>query len=156
MLSATIATAQQPDAATLVRQRIAQSSDVPLIFGGAVQTISREGDSVIITFRVTEPFRGTLVGDDLVLREWAALWRDDPARFQTGEKGYYFVRAAGDRGFGSVTQRFTELAPGEVLLAPAASSPNGRSRRLRTSSVPLTLASEDFALLLRRLLSENK
>ncbi len=144
------------DAALLARLQIKAVAELPLIFKGEVASISRDGDAMIITFRVREAFRGAPAEDVIVLREWVGPWREDPQRVAAGQRGYFLLRSPTANGFGRMERCFALTREDQVLIEPPAGNLRRTSRRLRGRAHPITMRDEDFAAVLRQELRERK
>ena len=72
-----------------------------IVFAGEVTSVERTGDAIAVTFRVDDGIRSVASGSTYVLREWAGLWADDPARYVVGERWLMLLHAASVSGFAS-------------------------------------------------------
>lgn len=72
-----------------------------VVFAGEVISVERSGDAVAVTFHVDDGIRNAARGSSYVLREWAGLWADDPARYVVGEQRLMLLHASSVCGFAS-------------------------------------------------------
>jgi hypothetical protein len=101
LLAATPALAQFPAATAAELQLMA--SNAAVIFSGQVVAISRQDTAgfVDIRFRIDTPVRNCPQAGFYVLREWAGLWQDDPARYIVGQRRLMLLTARGPSGLSS-------------------------------------------------------
>jgi hypothetical protein len=82
---------------------------------------SEEVTSVAITFRVEQAIRGTRVGQQLTIHEWAGLWATSE-RYRVGERLILFLHVPSKLGLtspvGGAAGRFRVDQGGRVLLDP--------------------------------------
>lgn len=72
-----------------------------VVFTGEVIAVKATGDAVVVMFRVDDGIRNAMRGSTYVLREWAGLWADDPARYVVGERRLMLLHANSVCGFAS-------------------------------------------------------
>jgi hypothetical protein len=148
-----ISAEREPSLAALLSQA---AQNAAFIFLGDVQSITRQEGAMIIVFRVKGSYRGAFSSDTFELREWPGLWAENDSRFIRGEQGIYFLRAAGANGFSSLERRFNIVQANGVVIATPTVTLDNRSRRLRTISTPATMPLDDFEVLLRRSIAEQR
>lgn len=88
-----------PETVEEVLHSLYQRAEV--VFTGEVTSVERTGDAVAVTFRVDDGIRDVASGSTYVLREWAGLWVDDPARYVVGERRLMLLHANSVCGFAS-------------------------------------------------------
>jgi hypothetical protein len=119
------AAGQQAEFSKTVRQ-----ADV--VFAGSVISIVAGDNVYSIAFRVDDPIKGVIRGEDFVLTEWSGRWNDG-APYRVGEQLLVFLRTTTASGLTSpMPEGVLRIRAGNVELPH-----NRRSKRLssRTRSV---------------------
>lgn len=133
-----------------------------LIFSGTVTRIERQPatpgqsvETVKITFRVENAFRGTTPGDTLTISQWIGLWSSGQ-RYRVGEHVIVFLYPPSKLGLTSVVAgslgRFQFDSWGHILLSPQQLSALQKDPVLGGKS---RLRFSDFALAVRRASEEE-
>lgn len=135
-----------------------------LIFSGKVMSVkpersvgSDEVASVAITFQVEQAIRGTRVGRQLTIHEWAGLWTTGE-RYRVGERLMLFLHVPSKLGLtspvGGAAGRFAVDQMGRVLLDPI------QVQNLKGGPVPIRIDRNrrillpDFKRAIRRMAEE--
>jgi len=114
-----------------------------MIFSGKVTSVtperpagSDEATSIAITFQVEQAIRGTRVGQQLTIHEWAGLWATGE-RYRVGERLMLFLHAPSKLGLtspvGGAAGRFSVDQGGRVLLDPI------QAQSLKGGPVPIRI-----------------
>ena len=123
-----------------------------IIFSGKVTAVkpersaaSDEVTSVVITFQVEQAIRGTRVGQQLTIHEWAGLWAAGE-RYRVGERLMLFLHAPSKLGLtspvGGAAGRFSVDQGGRILLDPV------QAQNLKGAPVPIRIDRNRHILLL--------